>query len=181
MRLAGRLKGRICNSRGEWLYWPPAKAQPEVKARDGKAEIGHEIDRNILTEEIGRQMDALFEEHTDGEVAVILNQRGLRTGAGEAFDQVGVQWVRTSLELKSLEERLLDAGWLTSRQITTRLGVQRSTVERWRATGSIKARICNDRGHWLYWPPAQPLPEVKAPEMDIAPGNDGRSTARGAI
>ena len=180
-RLEGRIKGRICNSLGEWLYWPPGQPPPEVKASDGNVAVGLVPSRNDLSEDLGQQMNALLDKHTDGEVANILNQRGLRTDAGEPFDLVAVHWVRVSLELKSLKERLLAAGWLTTKQITARLGVNRSTVEAWRGNGRINARICNDRRHWLYWPPTEPSPEVKAPHVDITPRNDGNSTARGVV
>ena len=46
-----------------------------------------------------QQMNALLDEYTDAQVATILNERGLRTGAGEAFDAVSVQWVRSSAGL----------------------------------------------------------------------------------
>lgn len=55
------------------------------------------------------QIDALLGEYTDAQVANVLNQRGLRTGAGDAFDPTAVQWVRYSAKIKSLKQRLLDA------------------------------------------------------------------------
>ena len=67
--------------------------------------------------DVRQQIDALLDEYTDAQVAAILNERGLRTGAGDAFDPVSVQWVRFSAKLKSLKERLLDAGMLTGKQI----------------------------------------------------------------
>ena len=39
-------------------------------------------------------MNALLDEYTDAQVAAVLNERGLRTGAGDAFDPVSVQRVR---------------------------------------------------------------------------------------
>ena len=103
--------------------------------------------------EVRQQIDALLDEYTDAQVANLLNQRELRTGTGDAFDGVSVQWVRFSAKLKSLKERLLDAGWLTSQQVADRLGVSRTTVSGMRVAGRLKARICSDRGEWLYWPP----------------------------
>ena len=47
----------------------------------------------------------------------ILNERGLHTGAGEAFDAVAVQWVRFTAKLPSLKQRLITAGMLTTRQL----------------------------------------------------------------
>jgi hypothetical protein len=41
-------------------------------------------------EPVRRQIDALLDEYTDAQVARILNERGLRTGVGDAFDTASV-------------------------------------------------------------------------------------------
>jgi hypothetical protein len=64
-------------------------------------------------EDVRRMIDTLLDEYTDAQVAHQLNERGLRTGAGDAFDQVSVQWVRFSHKLTNLKARLIAAGWLT--------------------------------------------------------------------
>ena len=107
--------------------------------------------------EVRQAIDTLLDEYTDAQVAHILNERGLSTGAGDVFDRGGVQWVRFSAKLKNLKERLLEAGMLTCTQASAKLGIGRTTLGRWRADGRIKARICNDRGEWLYWPPERRL------------------------
>ena len=105
------------------------------------------------------EIDRLLDEDSDAQVAHLLNERGLRTGAGEAFDPMSVQWVRFSAKLKSLKQRLLDAGMMTRKQLCAQLSISRDTLTRWRHQGRIQARICNDHGEWLYWPPdtVQPL------------------------
>jgi hypothetical protein len=124
-------------------------------------------------DDVRQQIDALLDEYTDAQVAHMLNERASRTGAGDAFDGVSVQWVRFAHKLKSLKQRLLDGGWLTSQQMSLRLGVARTTLGRLRRTGRIKARICNDHGEWLYWPPS--------PEDTCATSTTDSSTARGAV
>ncbi len=104
-------------------------------------------------EPVRRQIDALLEEYTDAQVAHILNEQEMRTGAGETFDTASVKWVRYSAKIKSLKERLLDAGWLTVKQVSTRLGLSRTSICKLRLEGKIKGRICNDHGQWLYWLP----------------------------
>jgi DNA invertase Pin-like site-specific DNA recombinase len=119
-------------------------------------------------DDVRRQIDALLEEYTDAQVARVLNERALHTGSGEAFDGDSVKWVRFAHRLKSLKQRLLESGWLTQHQMSSRLGVARTTLGRWRRRGRIKARICSDNGEWLYRPPSQgeicatsPAPAVK--------------------
>ena len=128
-------------------------------------------------DDVRRQIDVLLDEYTDAQVALVLNERALHTGAGETFDDDSVKWVRYAHRLKSLKQRLLESGWLTRRQTSTRLGVTRSTLGRWRQVGRIKARICNDHGEWLYWLPAQG--EISA--TSSAPMVNDSSTARGAV
>ena len=127
--------------------------------------------------EVRAQIDALLDEYTDAQVARVLNERGLTTGAGAAFDSISIQWVRFAAKLPSLKERLMAAGMLTSRQVSERLDVDRSTLGRWRTQGLIQARICNDRGEWLYWLPAQTPPHRGSRKFMTV----SKATARGAL
>ena len=60
--------------------------------------------------------------------------------------------VRYTAKIKNLKERLLEAGWLTVEHISAKLGLARTSINRLRVQGKLKARICNDHGQWLYWP-----------------------------
>jgi DNA invertase Pin-like site-specific DNA recombinase len=137
--------------------------------------------RRTTHEDVRRQIDELLDEYTDAQVAHVLNERGLRTGAGATFDVESIQWVRYSHKLKSLKQRLLEAGWLTGKQMASKLGIKRTTLGRWRTQGRIEARICNALGEWLYWPA-----EVTKPGREETADKDLRttevnSTARGAV
>jgi hypothetical protein len=74
-----------------------------------------------------------------------------------------------------LKERLLDAGWLTVKQVSAKLGLRRNSVFRLRIKGKLQGRICNDHGQWLYW-----LPESK-PDDPLKESIFGSSTAGDAI
>jgi len=176
-RADGRIKGRICNDHGEWLYLPPAELPPEGRSPDPKPAPAD----NEAAHDLRRQIEALLDKHTDAQVADILNQRGLRTAVGQTFDPVGVRWIRLSANLKSFKDRLLDAGWLTTNQIVAKLGVDRSTISAWRNNGRIEGRVCNDRGEWLYRPPAELPPEVNTPDAHVASSDHGNSPAGGAV
>ena len=131
--------------------------------------------------DVRRQIDELTDEYTHAQIANILNERGLRTGAGAGFDVPAVKWVQFSAKLIGLKQRLLSAGWMTTRQATTNLGVSRTTLGKWRLAGRIKGRICTDVGEWLYWPPGAPLPAPKLSPQHAIPGKKDSSTARGAL
>ncbi len=131
--------------------------------------------------EARQQMNALLDEYTDAQVAAILNERGLRTGAGAAFDALSVQWVRFSAGFTSLKQRLLDAGMLTGPQIAAELGVRRTTIGRWRCEGRLEARICNEMGQWLYAPPQQRPSDDRPASEHAALGAQDISRAGGAV
>ena len=106
-------------------------------------------------DDVRQHIDLLLNEYTDTQAAHMLNERRMRTGAGAVFDMDSIRWVRHSARIRSLKERLLDSGMLTRRQLSEQLGIERTTISRWRERGLIKARICNDHGEWLYWLPTE--------------------------
>ncbi len=106
--------------------------------------------QRVTHEDVRQQIDTLLDEYTDAQIAHVLNERGLRTGAGDAFNSNSVQWVRYAHKLKSFKQRLLNDGWLTGKKVSAKFGVSRSTLGAWRRKDRIKARICNDLGEWFY-------------------------------
>jgi DNA invertase Pin-like site-specific DNA recombinase len=124
-------------------------------------------------ENVRQHLDLLMNDYTDAQVARILNERGMRTGAGEAFDTVSVKWVRHSAKIKSLKERLIEEGWLAVQEVSARLGIGRGAVNKRRIHGKLTGRLCNDHGQWLYWLP------------DATPASNGQtivsSTGRDAV
>ena len=139
----------------------------------------------VTHEDVRQQIDALLDEYTDAQVAHQLNERGLRTGAGDAFDHVSVRWVRFAHKLTHLKARLIAAGWRTTTQIEAKLGVSRTTLGRWRAEGRITGRICNDRGEWLYWPPERALNanagDTRVPRTNRTTGTSDNTAGGGAV
>ena len=95
---------------------------------------------------------------------------------GDPFDAVSVQWVRFSAKLPSLKLRLLAAGMITTKQLTGKTGVPRTTISRWRTKGLIQARMCAEFCEWLCWLSEQIPPYRGAPKRQPV----GTSTARGA-
>jgi hypothetical protein len=112
-------------------------------------------------EAVVAQIDALLERHTEGEIAVILNEQGYRSGSGKVFHLKIISKLRRAYGLKTRYERLREAGLLTKKEIATRLGVSVSTVDIWRTHGILRARRYDDRNARLYEDPG-PNPPVKA-------------------
>lgn len=171
--------------------------------RDDKIEIGirfrggrtqrlqvpapiRECDRRRTDRDTVAQIDALLDGgHTDSEIAAILNGRGLKTGAGMPFTATNVRWAKQVFHLKSLKQRLLAKGMLTSYEIAAQLGVKRATVIERVRYGQLRARRTNDNGHWVFWPLDQQPNGASTPSpcASIArkKAADSNSHAKGAV
>ena len=96
-------------------------------------------------DEIVAEIDRLLNDHTEGEVADILNRRGCRTAHGLAFTQNLVKATRHHRGLKSRYERLRDRGLLTAREAGERLAVSEDTVHAWHKAGLLRADTYGDK------------------------------------
>jgi hypothetical protein len=99
-----------------------------------------------------KEVDHLLDQHTDGEIATILNQRGLRSGRGRLFNPMIVARIRSSYRLADRYSRLRAAGMLTIQEIAHILGVCGDTVKKWHCRGLLRAKAYNDKGQRLFEP-----------------------------
>jgi DNA invertase Pin-like site-specific DNA recombinase len=99
------------------------------------------------------QIDQLLDEHTEGEIAEILNQQGVRSLDDKPFTGHLVKRLSKSHRLGSHQARLHAAGKLTLTEITEQLGVHHHTIKAWRHAGLLTSRKANDRNEQLYDPP----------------------------
>lgn len=131
------------------------------------------------------QVDELLADHTDAKVASLLNQRGVCTGADAPFTSDAVKWVRYSHGLKSLKERLREAGWLTTTEYAVKIGVHYGTVKVWLRVGLLTGRVCNGAGHWLLDPKQKPPPRARPGRnprpMQAHPDQHTATVAGGAV
>jgi len=105
------------------------------------------------------EIDRLLDEHTDSEIADILNARGVRAGKGGRFAPKTIYNVRRKYALPSRYDRLRARGMLTATELANTVGVTRQTIVRWRREGLIQAHLYNDRSQGLYDPEA-PIPQA---------------------
>jgi hypothetical protein len=103
---------------------------------------------------------ALAAEHTDRQIADILNGRWLRTGTGQRFTRLRVRHIRTVHGIPRLAEHLRQAGWLTAAEIATQLGVHHTTAKRFACEGVLRAIRADDGAGLLFEPPTGPLPRA---------------------
>lgn len=105
-----------------------------------------------------REIDRLLDDHSDGEIAILLNQQGLRSGEGKPFHRLLVANIRRDYGLRDRFTRLRARGMLTQEEMATRLGVCTATVKKWRRGGLLPAHRYDDKGECLYEPPGERPP-----------------------
>lgn len=141
-----------------------------------------ECDRRRTPADTVTQIDALLDDgHTDSEIARILNERGLKTGAGAAFTPTSVDWVRNSARLRSVRQRLRAKGMLTTAEMARELGVCRDVVKKWQREGRLRGRRTHDTGYWLFWPLDQQPAAIAGRSSGRQKDGLGDPPAKGAV
>ena len=118
-------------------------------------------------DEVVAQIDVLLDDHTDAQIAAVLNQRGHLSGTGKPFHARMVYRLVRDHRLKRRYDRLRDAGMLTVTEIADLLGVVVQTVNIWRRHGLLRAHAYNDKNEYLYEHPGTEAP-AKRPGRRLA-------------
>ena len=99
------------------------------------------------------EIDRLLNEHTDAEVATILNGRGLASGRRMKFTGQIIGALRKGNHLKSRYERLRERGMLDVLEMAALLGTSMRTIYVWHRQGRLRPHRYNDSGAYLYEAP----------------------------
>jgi len=128
------------------------------------------------------QIAALARDHTDDQIAEILNERGVRTGTGRPFTGGRVDFLRRSRRIPGYYEHLRRAGLVTGEEIRTRTGISEGVLRRLRRAGLVRAIRC-DKKHWLYENPSDDVLNRYREQRQPAGGEETESEtrARGAV
>jgi DNA invertase Pin-like site-specific DNA recombinase len=98
-------------------------------------------------------IDELLDHHISGQIAEILNQRGIVSGTGEPFHRKIIDNIIHTYRLRSRRQRLRDAGMLTAAELANQLGIRPATVKDWWRAGLVSGLRYNDKGELLYHHP----------------------------
>ena len=128
-------------------------AQTLTVSRPAPAPVVRQTDPAVVA-----TIDRLLDEHTEGEIAALLNAQGQRSYEGKPFHSLLVAGIRQRHHLPDRFTRLRARGLLTVTELAARLGVCADTVERWRNRGLLQAERYNDKGECLYHLPDGPGP-----------------------
>jgi hypothetical protein len=98
-------------------------------------------------------IDELLDQHTSGEIADVLNSRGMTSGTGEPFHRLIIDNIIHGYRIPTRRSRLRAAGLLTPAEAAAAYDVTPATLKKWRHQGIVTARCYNDKGEHLYGPP----------------------------
>ena len=103
--------------------------------------------------EVLAAIDELLDQHTTGEIAGILNQRGLPSGTGEPFHRLIIDHIIRAYRYPAAASGSATPGMLTLAETAAAHGVHPHTIKAWRRAGIVSAQRYNDKGEYLYYPP----------------------------
>lgn len=115
------------------------------------------------------EIDRLLQDHTDGEIADLLNDQNLLSGDGKPFHRLIVRNIRITYSLISRYDRLRARGLLTMAELAERLNVSTSTIKLWRRANLLRAHKYDDRGDYLFEQPDSDTP-IKHQHQDKTTG-----------
>jgi hypothetical protein len=133
--------------------------------------------------EVVKEIDRLIDTYTDGEIADVLNERGVRTVVTTPWTAARIGRLRTTYHLTDRRTRLLAQGLLTPQDVAARYGAVLSTVHLWRRRGLLRAHPIDDRGNYLYEIPPEDLPAKYAHKREYKAEtvSSSKQTSRGAV
>lgn len=105
-----------------------------------------------------QEIDHLLDHHTYPQIAAILNERGVLSGAGKAFHRAMVARIQRSYGLKPRYDRLREAGLLTLQEMAQVLGISPTRVKIWHHHGLVRGLAYSDKNECLYEHPGDKPP-----------------------
>ena len=98
----------------------------------------------------------LTANHTDQQIADLLNSQGRITGTGLEFTRQRVRKIRAEKNIPGYTDHLRSAGMLTFHELMARFGITVAGLIRLRQSGAIRTVRTNQKKH-LYEPPNEDL------------------------
>jgi DNA invertase Pin-like site-specific DNA recombinase len=110
--------------------------------------------------EIIELVRALAIEQTDAQIAQTLNARCLKPSRGRLFNRMSVRHLRETYGVDSYFDSLRKHGWLTTLELSAKLGIHICTAKTFAQQGIVKAVHANDRGDLLFELPQGIMPKA---------------------
>ena len=105
-------------------------------------------------DEIVTEIDHLLTDHTESEIATILNSKGWHSSLGNPFSFHIIGRLRRDRKLKSRRARLREKGWLTVHEVAALLECSWDRINYWRSIGLLVSLRFGEKNDCLYQPPS---------------------------
>lgn len=104
--------------------------------------------------EVVKEIDRLLDDHTSGEVAEILNNKGMKTGTGLSFQAKRVERICTMYNLPSRFDRFRKKGGLITKELAKKMNCSDSHIWKMRENGELPYQCVkvNGRSKYIYLP-----------------------------
>ena len=106
-------------------------------------------------DEIVNEIDQLLTDHSDSEIASILNSKGWHSSTGSPFTFHIIGRLRRNRKLKSRRQRLRERGWLTVHEVAAILECSWTRINYWRCAGLLISLRFGEKSDCLYQPPSE--------------------------
>lgn len=100
--------------------------------------------------EIIEQIDRLLDDHTEGEIMHILNERGWRSSSNNPFTLRIIHTLRRDYGLRTRYDRLRSRGLMNAREIAKMIRCDPGTVKLWRHKGVLNGFRFDEKSQCLY-------------------------------
>jgi DNA invertase Pin-like site-specific DNA recombinase len=114
--------------------------------------------RWVTPSTVVEQINELLNHYTVPQIAAILNERGILSGAGKPFNPHLVARLVRTYALKPRYDRLREAGLLTLQEMAEALHISTTCVKIWNRHGLIRGHAYSDKNECLYDPPGDDPP-----------------------
>jgi DNA invertase Pin-like site-specific DNA recombinase len=122
----------------------------------------------ITPSAVVNEIDQLLNKHTVLEIAAILNERGIMSGAGRPFHAQLVARLVRSYGLKPRYDRLREAGLMTLQEMADALRISPTYVKLWNRHGLIRGHPYSDKNECLFEPPgANPPRKAQGTKLSL--------------
>jgi len=120
--------------------------------------------------EIIAELNRLLDQHSETEIAQILNQRGWHSSTGRPFTRTLIQGLRRAYRIKTRFARLQAQGLLTACQIEQMIGRRTNRAKYWLKAGVLKVVKLGQHYGYLYLKPTA----TELQRMSQRRRNDGK-------
>lgn len=101
--------------------------------------------------EVISEIDRLLTNHSEAQIAKILNEKGFKSGTGMQFDARKIRVIRRAYNIPGFYSRLRNSGFMTAAELGRKYKMERFAVSQWIRSGEMEFHKY-DKDRYLYRP-----------------------------